>query len=131
MLTVVWFQVFLSNNNDLWFQVFLSNTNNHIIASDYFYLTKIICQAPPTKRVSWIWHKKIYRWISRSGALGNVEYSFIAITFRSTLTRSGNTYYGPIQQVILFTNPSAQVGYDTRSIFKRSLKGLNSEFSFS
>ena len=33
--------------------------------------------------------------------------------------------------IILFTNPSARVGYDTRSIFKRSLTGLNSEFSFS
>ena len=30
----------------------------------------------------------------------------------------------------LFTNPSARAGYDTRSIFKRSLTGLNSEFSF-
>ena len=30
-----------------------------------------------------------------------------------------------------FTNPSARSGYDTRSIFKRSLRGLNSEFSFS
>ena len=28
-------------------------------------------------------------------------------------------------------NPSAWAGYDTRSIFKRSLIGLNSEFSFS
>ena len=33
--------------------------------------------------------------------------------------------------LILYTNPSAQAGYDTRSIFKRSLTGLNSEFSFS
>ena len=33
--------------------------------------------------------------------------------------------------VILFTNPSARAGYDTRSIFKRGLTGLNSEFSFS
>ena len=33
--------------------------------------------------------------------------------------------------VILFTNPSARAGYDTRSIFKRSLTGFNSEFSFS
>ena len=31
----------------------------------------------------------------------------------------------------IFTNPSARVGYDTRSIFKRSLTGLHSEFSFS
>ena len=35
------------------------------------------------------------------------------------------------QTVILFTNPSAWAGYNTRSIFKRSLTGLNSEFSFS
>ena len=28
-------------------------------------------------------------------------------------------------------NPSAWAGYDTRSIFMRSLTGLNSEFSFS
>ena len=28
-------------------------------------------------------------------------------------------------------NPSARAGYDTRSIFKWSLTGLNSEFSFS
>ena len=33
--------------------------------------------------------------------------------------------------IVLFTNPSARAGYDTRSIFKRSLTGLNSEFSFS
>ena len=31
----------------------------------------------------------------------------------------------------LFTNISAWAGYDTRSISKRSLTGLNSEFSFS
>ena len=34
-------------------------------------------------------------------------------------------------RVVLFTNPSARAGYDTRSIFKRSLTGFNSEFSFS
>ena len=33
--------------------------------------------------------------------------------------------------MILFTNPSALAGYDTRSILKRSLTCLNSEFSFS
>ena len=36
----------------------------------------------------------------------------------------------PFQRVFLFTNPSARAGYDTRSIFKQSLTGLNSEFSF-
>ena len=34
-------------------------------------------------------------------------------------------------ELILFTNPSARAGYDTRSNFKRSLTGFNSEFSFS
>ena len=37
----------------------------------------------------------------------------------------------PSIPIIIFTNPSAWAGYDTRSIFKRSLTGLNSEFSFS
>ena len=36
-----------------------------------------------------------------------------------------------LHEVIIFTNPSARAGYDTRSIFKLSLTGLNSEFSFS
>ena len=34
-------------------------------------------------------------------------------------------------EVIIFTNPSTREGYHTRSIFKRTLTGLNSEFSFS
>ena len=33
--------------------------------------------------------------------------------------------------LIIFTNPSARAGNDTRSSFKRSLTGLNSDFSFS
>ena len=32
---------------------------------------------------------------------------------------------------VIFTNPSARAGYDTKSILKQSLTGLNSEFSFS
>ena len=37
----------------------------------------------------------------------------------------------PFGSLTIFTNPSARAGYDTRSIFKWSLTGLNSEFSFS
>ena len=37
----------------------------------------------------------------------------------------------PFCRDTIFTNPCARAGYDTRSIFKRSLTGLNSEFSFS
>ena len=37
-----------------------------------------------------------------------------------------------LRELSIFTNPFARAGYDTRSIFlKRSLTGLNSEFSFS
>ena len=36
-----------------------------------------------------------------------------------------------VTKITIFTNPSARAGYDTRSIFKRSLAVLNSEFSFS
>ena len=49
----------------------------------------------------------------------------------------GNPCYWPnsmvmmIMMIYIFTNPSAWVGYDTRSIFKRILTGLSSEFSFS
>ena len=37
----------------------------------------------------------------------------------------------PLKSPSYLPNPSARAGYDTRSIFKRSLTGLNSEFSFS
>ena len=33
--------------------------------------------------------------------------------------------------ICIFTNPSARARYDTKSVFKRSLTVLNSEFSFS
>ena len=45
--------------------------------------------------------------------------------------KTGTNLFSPQLQVnieVLFTNPSARAGYDTRSIFKRSLTGLNSEF---
>ena len=40
-------------------------------------------------------------------------------------------FFISVSLIILFPNPSAREGYDTRSIFKRILAGLNSEFSFS
>ena len=44
------------------------------------------------QRVAWIWHSTIWWWGSSLGALGNVEYSFIAITPRSTLTWSSTSW---------------------------------------
>ena len=63
---------------------------------------------------------------------------FIDRTLSSTITPS--TPHPPnlqdywnftIRLLSIFTNPSARAGYDTRSVFKRSFTGLNSEFSFS
>ena len=36
-----------------------------------------------------------------------------------------------LSYLLYLPNPSARAGYDTRSIFKRSLTGFNSQFSFS
>ena len=59
------------------------------------------------------------------------KYSIIAL--KTTLQLYFKTFIEKINSgnLILFTNPSARAGYDTRSIFKRSLTGFNSEFSFS
>ena len=38
---------------------------------------------------------------------------------------------GLIDMFTIFPNPSAQAGYNTRAIFKRTLTGLNPVFSFS
>ena len=46
---------------------------------------------------------------------------FHSIVFQWWITRECLSY---------LPNPSARAGYDTRSIFKRCLTGLNSEFSF-
>ena len=51
------------------------------------------------------------------------------VGYSKILTSLGTVIYPNI--LTLFTNPSARAGYDTRSIFKQSLTGLNSEFSFS
>ena len=53
------------------------------------------------------------------------------VHFPTNTTMKGMNSLPPGYKLIIFTNPSARAGYDTRSIFKRSLTGLNSEFSFS
>ena len=45
-------------------------------------------------------------------------------------TRIAFNLKSQIRKYPYLTNPSARAGYDTRSIFKRSLTGLNAEFSF-
>ena len=64
----------------------------------------------------------IFHW-----SLSDCKFSKI---FRTSLDILAN-FNGALVWMVLFTNPSARAGYDTRSIFKRSLTGLKSEFSFS
>ena len=49
-------------------------------------------------------------------------------TVKAVLDKDGGHTKILTVDMVLFTNPSARAGYDTRSIFKRSLTGLNSEF---
>ena len=78
--------------------------------------------------------RSIFKW-SLTGL--NSEFSFSKTSGLTKAEGPSLPYYLPIAGgrifgfIILFTNPSARAGYDTRSIFKRSLTGLNSEFSFS
>ena len=51
------------------------------------------------------------------------DFAFYIQFFSMIGTEISGCYYLP--------NPSARAGYDTKSIFKRSLTGLNSDFSFS
>ena len=55
------------------------------------------------------------------------EQSLYHLTHRCGV-KTVHTFYGGITYL---PNPYARAGYDTRSIFKRSLTGFNSEFSFS
>ena len=58
----------------------------------------------------------------------SADFLFGTASFPSNMKWTQKTFYSAI---IIFTNPSARKGYDTRSFFKRSLTGLNSVFSFS
>ena len=45
--TIIWYQVFLSNTDNLntvvWFPEILSASDNHLVSSNYFYLMIVIC----------------------------------------------------------------------------------------
>ena len=63
----------------------------------------------------------------------NISISYIVNlqTYEYSLSYINEIKGGARGVMVLLPNPSARAGYDTRSIFKRSLTGLNSEFSFS
>ena len=67
----------------------------------------------------------------------NQSTNLVKITYKTILKSQGDSgiCVWSWKEVLLngpyLPNPFARAGYDTRSIFKRSLTGLNSEFSFS
>ena len=63
---------------------------------------------------------------SRPGSNSNEGVIHTCQIFRTGVFTISCCYF-----ISVFTNPSAWAGYDTRSIFKESLTGLNLEFSFS
>ena len=114
--------LFNTQHYELWFKGKLSKPSKGIVLS-------------PTPRCSsyWKWSLQvaldysqttyIYIYVSISASL-LMQFSVLPRT--SFIEGSSPSSYSPY-----LPNPSARVGYDTRSIFKRSLTGLNSEFSFS
>ena len=61
----------------------------------------------------------------------NVSFLFLSLFLSLSFFLSLSLCASNLFLIYLSTNPSAQTGYDTRSIFKRGLTGLNSEFFFS
>ena len=82
-------------------------------------------------------NKKTHNWyiyisMAKSGLFGMFYFFFLINVWHwKEWFHTPQTLELEPHQWILFTNPSARAGYDTRSIFKQSLTGLNSEFSFS
>ena len=73
----------------------------------------------PTPEANWWNHKPKLKSVVRKHFEIGLQYKLLTCAMGKPLVWS------------YLTNPSARAGYDTRSIFKRSLTGLNSEFSFS
>ena len=66
-----------------------------------------------------IWVRLIHQWVLYAVRYGNI-YSRLFTTRTRAHTHTHTCG-------IIFTNPSARAGYDTRLIFKRSLTGLSSQ----
>ena len=84
-------------------------------------LFAVILKWKPIKKTSKTFHCFWQPFLSTASLWNNVYISSVWTRFCSLI----------IYLLSYLPNPSARAGYDTRSIFKRSLTGLNSEFSFS
>ena len=132
----------LSSGASLWSGTF---TLSHIISRahlrDFFRLLAIgMCHFRYLRNGRCDRHRAeitIMQFIGHSLPVHHFFYGTVRIFFTLSHIVSQAVFYTCRQTVgfsaieVLFTNPSARAGYDTRSIFKRSLTGFNSEFSFS
>ena len=80
------------------------------------------------------WSKERWRWRNCTRLRCILNLHKLIKKFKNSLPIFIQIFISIFQCTISWSylpNPSARAGYDTRSIFKRSLTGLNSEFSFS
>ena len=94
-----------------------------------------ICASPPALTLKWPCVKcgLVGDWKNPSFVMWVVENGIMYTAYfaKNRLSNQYTWHYTVWQEnklVAIFTNPSARAGYDTRSVFKWSLTGLNSEF---
>ena len=111
------------------FKLSLTGLNSEFSFSYIYNIYVCVCVCvcwgvSPTDGLALMWHIPI----KLSSAQSRSRHQERTLIFMIVLSWGGG-----LSQLsfIIFTNPSARAGYDTRSIFKRSLTGLNSEYSFS
>ena len=90
-----------------------THTHTHIYIYIYIYSVKLLSESRKLPLVGF--------------DLKNCQISINQFIFQKTSCQTAVA----LLFLIIFTNPSTRAGYDIRSIFKRSLTGFNSEFSFS
>ena len=149
---------FALNNYNGWYTIKPNPTKNHIVTMTWLELSSLdlgimvigtnipfICfhfwNSETVTIIIWHIFKNNNSWSSDLCRMIFISHCFVSRTYFGFcsyhLFASYQNQYTSVNQkfcnilLILFTNPSARARYDTRSIFKRSLTDLNSEFSFS
>ena len=100
-----------------WLNSSISNNSIYMSSSSIWPIDRCYFSRPKWTREQWQWRGTHIPQSSKAGASPS----------DCLISYPGHSLGG----LIHIYQPSARAGYDTRSIFKRSLAGLNSEFSFS
>ena len=119
--------------------MFVMGCPNHIVVTDHEPLKGLFGDRDlskiPNHQLFRLKEKTLRYRFTIQHCLGKLHRSFDAISHNPAAILQTLPSVFPAEpsqsDITIFTNPSARAGYDTRSIFKRSLTGLNSEFSFS